>query len=354
MKTKIRTREIVYFTFTILTVAILLTPNYAELSVINSVKENVVKVIPSLFPFMVISGVLCDAGVPKPVRRLFYPICKILNLPTECACVMITGNLCGFPVGAASASRLYETGVIDKRSAEKVFLTSNNVSLSFAVSYAGAALFSSAKLGLIMWISQFASSLIICFILSRFDEKKRYMSDIREKNEDCYRFSKSFTHSVKKAAESSLSVAAFIAFFSVLNTYTAEFFSRVGLEKISSFTSLFLEITSSCKVSTQYVYPYNTALCAFSLGFSCLCVICQCTEYIVSCEVSTVKIMFLKFLQGVLSFFMTLILCSFIDFEVKNVSDIVYVPKNALFATVSTAILLLYIIIKVKDFLCST
>ena len=72
-------------------------------------------VIPSLFPFMVISEMIVRGGFGEGwIRRLGKPLCRLLGL-SEAGCVaMLLGMLCGFPVGAKCTVLSYERGALSR------------------------------------------------------------------------------------------------------------------------------------------------------------------------------------------------------------------------------------------------
>ena len=348
-------KNIVFYLSCAFIAVILILPSVAENAIISAVKTTVITVVPALFPFMVISGILCEAGAPEPVKTLFKPLCRLLRIPDSCSSVILVGNLCGFPVGASSVCSLVLNGEIDRESGLRTAVLSNNVSISFALSYVGSVLFSCRKLALVMWLSQLISCIFICFAESRIQKSRHHRETVKIPTEEKhFSLSKVFTSSVSRAALGCLSVAAFICFFSIVKQYVSSVLTKAGLPILSNIISLILEIASACNLSATYSYPLSAAFCCFAMGFSGLCVICQSAVYLSECGISTVRFTAMKLLQGVLSGLISFVLCLFIKFDVSVSSLSPTVNLNSVFTVVSFFLFIIYIIIKIKELTVST
>lgn len=354
---KITYRNTVFYLSCAFIAVILILPSVAENAIISAVKTTVLTVVPALFPFMVMSGILCEAGAPELIQALFKPLCRLLRVPESCSSVILVGNLCGFPVGASSVCSLVLRGDIDRENGLRAAVLSNNVSISFALSYVGTVLFSCRKTALLMWLSQLISCFVICFADSRI-RKKPVLRVINSAptEEKHFSLSKVFTSSVSKAALGCLSVASFICFFSILKHYLSCAASVIGMPVLSNIISLILEIASACNLSVTYPYPLSAALCSFAMGFSGLCVICQSAVYLTECGISTVHFTVMKLLQGVLSALISFVLCLLIKFDISASVSSAYsfAGINLVFTVVSIVLFIIYIIIKIKELAVGT
>ena len=71
------------------------------------------KMIPSLLPFMILSGIMVRMRLTGKVAMLIYPIVKPLYKVRKNVCyAMLMGFLCGFPMGARVVDDLYQRGMI--------------------------------------------------------------------------------------------------------------------------------------------------------------------------------------------------------------------------------------------------
>ena len=68
-------------------------------------------IIPSLFPFFVLSSLVVELGLSRYLGRLFQPImAPLFRVNGACACALALGFVGGYPVGARTAITLYQNG----------------------------------------------------------------------------------------------------------------------------------------------------------------------------------------------------------------------------------------------------
>ncbi|MCM1526565.1 MAG: hypothetical protein NC091_04890 [Bacteroides sp.] len=93
--------------------------------------------IPTLLPFMILSGTLIRMGLTEGFTTLVYPFVGPLFRVSRNVCyVMIMGFMCGFPMGAKCVSDLYARGGIDRREASYLLAFCNNIGPVYFVSFA--------------------------------------------------------------------------------------------------------------------------------------------------------------------------------------------------------------------------
>lgn len=87
-------------------------------------------VIPSLFPFFVLSNLLIGtlSGIRLPALR---PLAKLFSLPAGCETLLISGFLGGYPTGAQAVMQAYQYNQVSKRQAERLLAYCNNAGPSF-------------------------------------------------------------------------------------------------------------------------------------------------------------------------------------------------------------------------------
>lgn len=93
--------------------------------------------IPTLLPFMILSGTLIRMGLTEGFTTLLYPFIKPLFRVSRNACyVMIMGFMCGFPMGANCVNDMYAHNKINHREAEYLLAFCNNIGPIYFVSFA--------------------------------------------------------------------------------------------------------------------------------------------------------------------------------------------------------------------------
>ena len=86
------------------------------------------KMIPSLLPFMMLSGIMVRMKLTDRAAMLIYPVVKPLAKVRKNVCyAMLMGFLCGFPMGARVVDDLYQRQMIDRREAEYLLAFCNNI-----------------------------------------------------------------------------------------------------------------------------------------------------------------------------------------------------------------------------------
>lgn len=122
-------RKIVLTLFFI--VLILLMLLHADISLsytLNALNLWFQKMIPTLFPFMVLSGIMIRMNLSEDFSELIYPFAKYLfAISKNGIYCIIMGFLCGFPMGAKVISDLYERKKLSKQEATYLLSFCNNI-----------------------------------------------------------------------------------------------------------------------------------------------------------------------------------------------------------------------------------
>lgn len=86
------------------------------------------KMIPSLFPFMILSGIMVRMNLTDYFSLVLSPLIKpLFKVSGNGAYCIIMGFLCGFPMGAKVISDLYERRKISKSEASYLLCFCNNI-----------------------------------------------------------------------------------------------------------------------------------------------------------------------------------------------------------------------------------
>lgn len=84
--------------------------------------------IPSLLPFMILSGIMIRMNLTEKASMILYPVVRPIYKVRKNVCyAMLTGFLCGFPMGAKTVNDLYVRQMITKREAEYLLAFCNNI-----------------------------------------------------------------------------------------------------------------------------------------------------------------------------------------------------------------------------------
>ena len=234
-------------------------------------------VIPSLFPFMVISELIVSTGAVRPLGRLLArPFRWLFGIGGESGCAVLLGLLCGFPVGAKSALSLYRQGRIDRRELEHLLTFSNNPSSAFLISTVGSSLFGDRSFGLLLYVISLCSALLIG-VFGKLLRKDSFSEAGYAAPPISYHSAPRgilcFTQAVTSSALSMLYICAFVVFFAAFTGTLAQLLSAWELpEPVSALLFGLFELTGGVSRAALCDLPLSEYLCAGIVGWSGLSV----------------------------------------------------------------------------------
>lgn len=291
-------------------------------------------IIPSLFPFFVLSSLCVELGMVRLFERALEPVMKpLFRVGGACSAAFALGIIGGYPVGARTAISLYEKRYCTKDEAERLLAFCNNSGPAFVLGVVGAGVFESASIGLMLYLTHIAASVIVG-LLFRFRGRKPGASRPRgsARSAERTRFPAAFTGCVKDAFSSTLNICAFVIFFTVvirvlflsgaMNALTAGLsvlLRPFGLSREWIQRLLIGAIEMSSGVwslqSAAGTLSGRLAMAAFILGWAGVSVHCQVLSFIGSSGLSTRPYLLGKLLHGAVSALLTGLVCRVIPFE---------------------------------------
>ncbi len=94
------------------------------------------KMIPTLFPFMVLSGIMIRMNLTEYFAAFFTPIFRrLFRVSGNGAYCILLGFLCGFPMGAKVVAELYERQKLSKTEATFLLSFCNNIGPIYFISF---------------------------------------------------------------------------------------------------------------------------------------------------------------------------------------------------------------------------
>lgn len=127
--------------------------------------------IPSLFPFFVLSGLITHAftGTSLPILR---PVGRIFRIPAGCESLLIPAFLGGYPAGAQCVGQAYHQGNISRSCAQRLLLFCNNAGPAFLFGVLGP-VFPSVGTLWALWGIQIGASLLCAWLIPGSEESGR-------------------------------------------------------------------------------------------------------------------------------------------------------------------------------------
>ena len=124
------------FLLLILLILMLLHPEITVKGASNGLLLWYSSVVPALFPFMVLSSLIVASGslsvLMAPVRLVFGPL---LGLSAEGCYTLLSGLVCGFPMGAKTCADFLSRGQISLKEGKFLMAVCNHASPMFLLGY---------------------------------------------------------------------------------------------------------------------------------------------------------------------------------------------------------------------------
>ena len=277
-------------------------------------------IVPSLFPFAVLSNIFVELGLPSRLAKICSPLTKkLFGVSGAGTASFILGISGGYPLGAISVSEMYSKGALEKREAEHLLSFCNNSGPAFIVSVAGSAIFGSAKIGFFLYGVHVLSAIFSGMLLKMKSSSDNPPLPVCKVGT----FSEIFTVSVKRSTATMVTVCGFVVFFSVLvgmldafgvlSSLTVEIAVRFGTElhfSRSLLTGLLELGTGTASMLGLRANALNLSLCSFVIGWGGLSVHAQAAAVIKESGLSTARHAFGKLLHACLSALITFIVFS--------------------------------------------
>ena len=237
-------------------------------------------VIPSLFPFMVLSELILSGNLfQKPLERLTHPLQKFFRLSSMGCCALLLGLFCGFPIGARCAVSAYDCGELSREETQHVLLFSGIPSSAFLINAVGISLFESRKLGILLWSATLLSALCTGLLFSTKKQEK----EVHSQTEHPLSFPKAsggaslFTSAVTSATRSILLICAYVVFFSTLTGTVELVLTRFSASEIThAILSAALELSGGVSAAASLDnHQLAAILTGATVGWSGISVHCQ-------------------------------------------------------------------------------
>ena len=266
-------------------------------------------IVPSLFPFLILSGLLRAQGLPDMLARRLGPLLARLGLPSVAAVPFFLGLCGGYPVGADAVASLVRDGVLSPEEGARLLPVCNNTGPGFIIGVAGSAVFGSARVGALLYVCHIIASVSLALLA-----RKRAVSPEKRPVSQPPRGISAFPECVSSAVGATLNICGCVVFFSVLTAlvkrsglfdFLAAIIARrfhLELRLTAALLTGLLELSSGvAALRGMTASPQALALAAFLLGFGGLSVHVQTLQTVSGTKIRCARHFAGRIIHGLLS-----------------------------------------------------
>ena len=247
--------------------------------------------IPSLFPFFVLSVLLTNVFAGVKIPLLTY-LGKMIGIPVGAESILVAGFLGGYPVGAQCIGQAYQAGQIKKQDALHMLAFCNNAGPAFLFGMAGT-LFTEQRIPFVLWIIHILSAISVGVLFSRQAEGQMEILPAQPISQ---------SQAVNMALRSMALVCGWVVLFRVLLSFLQRWLFWLLPGPICVFLSGILELANGCmELNRLPEEELRFLLVSIFLGFGGMCVGMQTCGILGQCGLNSGRYFPGKILHGIIS-----------------------------------------------------
>ena len=220
-------------------------------------------VIPSLFPFLILSGRILGVGIPERWLRLpGKAFERAFHIRGSALPALLIGLFGGCPLGAEAAAEAYRRGCCSREEAGRLLIFSNNCSPGFLLGFVGTQVFG-VREAILLLVLQWTVSLWLGLLLGA----GKAASAAGGETEERQRTSPAglVASAVLGGARSMLSICAYVVFFSVCCAFLPENALLRGLAELTGGLALCPEKGASALAEAAFLVGWGGLSVAFQV-----------------------------------------------------------------------------------------
>lgn len=246
-------------------------------------------IVPTLLPILILTNTIIKSSSRVFLETVFSPLARLLRLPKCACCALILGLIGGYPTGAILSNELFNLHLIDNQTAKRLLRCSFCGGVAFIITAVGTIHLNSTKTGIIIYIINVLSSIIICVADGIIHPNTNKIT--QEYSIGSQSFCDALINSIECSTKSVAVMCGCIVFFSAI----------CGLVSIPPFAMPLIEITNGIfKFDGSIPLPY---LCFF-LSFGGLCIHLQILNVIKSTGIGYIDFFVHRVVGGLISYFL--------------------------------------------------
>jgi len=303
------------FLYFIILITILIYLFFETKTAMNAVKEGGILfftgILPSLFPFLVLSNIFFKLDYAKYLSKICAPfMTKFFKISGRGAYPIITSIISGYPIGSKTVSEMYLNNQISHNEANKLISICSTPGPIFVIGTVATLFLNFPKASLIILPSIYLSLFLYAYIFFK-DGKYIPMKKERPTYKKHYNIGKIFSDSINNSMDTLINILGYIMFFSlIINILDTTILSTLDILPfksnmfLSNFIKGMIEMTIGIKGLSELNFisaPIMIAIITFLLSFGGICVNMQCISFISNTDLNIPRYLLSKLYLGVIS-----------------------------------------------------
>lgn len=277
-------------------------------SINNSLNIWVNNLIPTLFPFFIISDILINYNFTNYIPNFFKKICKSLfNITDNMITILMLSLISGFPSNARNTRIMYDNKEIDINEANHILIFSHFSNPLFILTTISIFLFNNKHISIILLISHYLSNFILGILFKKYfihQSNNKYKKQNSKTN-----FGNIFINAIKKSIDSILLICGIVTSFLLLssiinNTFNLNQYNSMIIKGLLEIT---IGIESLGKLNLPLIY--KTIITSCFLAFGGLSVHIQVLSQIIDTDIEYKYFLIGRIYQTIISGILTYLIC---------------------------------------------
>ena len=230
---------------------------FNKLIIINTVMESlniwVKAIIPSLFPFFVISDLLITYNfidyIPSKIKKY---IGKLFNISDSALSILILSMLSGFPSNGRNTHNLYSNGKISKEEASYILMYTHFSSPVFILTTCSLIYLRNEKLGIVLLLSHYLSNIIIGILFRNINTPSSVNSTTGEHKSQ--KFTINLIKSIRSSIDSLLLILGILTVFLIISSLI------INILNTNLYTSAIIRSILEMTLGLKYIASLNISM----------------------------------------------------------------------------------------------
>lgn len=264
-------------------------------------------VLPTLLPFIILTGILLKLDVIFSLTKIIHPIFKkIFNISPMGCYALICGLLCGYPMGAKTTAQLIKANKITKDEGQFLLGIANNVSPAFFLNYIAAQTLKVDFNPLFLLLFLYGVIFIYGFITKPKYSEISHSTNSGNNRKITFQI---LDESIMDGFETITRLGGYIILFAIIAKMATAIFPAATI--FSPFIIGIIEITNGFKQLQNFTLPMNIAMpmSFFLCAFGGLCGLAQTQSMIQGTGLSIKKYFLTKAALSIFSMLSVYIFC---------------------------------------------